>query len=138
VAGGGAAALRSPLRRPNCTTGGGVCISAKAESRAFQRQALSNTQAGLRGLALIDALTASPKGTSVAYNGLIAYAAMLEPGIGERERELWMVVAPEATASTLLELRFVYVASERARELPRLQDLACEIALRLFASLSVR
>jgi hypothetical protein len=49
-----------------------------------------------------------------------------------------MVVAPEATAGTLLELCFVYVSSERARKLPRLQDLACEIALRPFASLSVR
>jgi AcrR family transcriptional regulator len=88
-------------------------------------------------LALIDALTASPKGASVAHDGLIAYAAMLEPGIGERERESWVVVAPEATASTLLELCFVYVSSERARELPHLQDLACEIALRPFASLSV-
>jgi AcrR family transcriptional regulator len=89
-------------------------------------------------LALIDALTASPKGASVAHDGLIAYAAMLEPGIGEGEREPWMVVAPEATASTLLELCFVYVSSERARELPRLRDLSCEIALRPFASLSVR
>lgn len=89
-------------------------------------------------LALIDALTASPKGASVAHDGLIAYAAMLEPGIGDGEREPWTLVATEATASTLFELCFVYVSSERARELPRLRDLACEIALRPFASLSVR
>jgi hypothetical protein len=47
-------------------------------------------------------------------------------------------VAPEATVTTLLELCFVYVSSERARELPGLRDLACEIALRPFASLSTR
>jgi hypothetical protein len=49
-----------------------------------------------------------------------------------------VVVGPEATAGTLLELCFLYVSSERARELPRLRDLASEIALRPFASLSVR
>jgi AcrR family transcriptional regulator len=89
-------------------------------------------------LALIDALTASPKGASVAHDGLTAYAALFEPGLLDDEREPWVVVAPEATASALFELCFVYVSSERARELPRLQDLACEIALRPFASLSLR
>ena len=89
-------------------------------------------------LALIDALTASPKAASIAHDGLIAYAAMLEPGITGVEDEPWAAIAAEATASALLELCFVYVSDERARELPRLRDLACEIALRPFTSLSVR
>ncbi|MGH2878653.1 MAG: TetR/AcrR family transcriptional regulator [Solirubrobacteraceae bacterium] len=89
-------------------------------------------------LALIDALTASPKAASIAHDGLIAYSAMLEPGITGAEEEPWAAVAPEATATALLELCFVYVSDERARELPRLRDLACEIALRPFSSLSVR
>ena len=89
-------------------------------------------------LALIDALTASPKAASVAHDGLIAYSAMLEPGITGAEGEPWAAIAPEATASALLELCFVYVSREQARELPRLCDLACEIALRPFTSLSVR
>jgi AcrR family transcriptional regulator len=88
-------------------------------------------------LALIDALTASSKAASVAYDGLIAYSAMLEPGIDGAEGESWAAVAPEATASALLELCFVYVCSEQARELPCLGGLATEIALRPFASLSV-
>jgi len=89
-------------------------------------------------LALIDALTASAKAASVAHDGLIAYSAMLEPGIADFEGEPWAAIAPEATASALLELCFVYVSGERARELPRLWDLASEIALRPFVSLSVR
>lgn len=89
-------------------------------------------------LALIDALTVGAKAASAAHDGLVAYSAMLEPAIASAEPAPWMAIAPEATASTLLELCFVYVSSERARELPRLQDLACEIALRPFASLSVR
>lgn len=88
-------------------------------------------------LALIDALTASPKAATIAHDGLVAYSAMLEPRIDSAEREPWIALAPEATASALLELCFVYVSSERAKELPRLEDLACEIALRPFASLSV-
>jgi AcrR family transcriptional regulator len=89
-------------------------------------------------LALIDALTAGPKAASIAHDGLIAYSAMLEPGIAGAEEESWARIAPEATATALLELCFVYVSSEQARELARLRDLACEIALRPFTSLSVR
>jgi AcrR family transcriptional regulator len=91
-------------------------------------------------LALVDALTVSPKAASVAHEGLMAYSAMFEPGIesGDGEHQPWRILAPEATVTTLLELCFVYVSSERVRELPRLRDLACEIALRPFASLSTR
>jgi AcrR family transcriptional regulator len=89
-------------------------------------------------LALVDALTVSSKATSVAHDGLMAYSAMFEPGIGDGEHQPWRIVAPEATVTTLLELCFVYVSSERVRELPRLRDFACEIALRPFASLSTR
>jgi AcrR family transcriptional regulator len=91
-------------------------------------------------LALVDALTVSPKAASVAHEGLMAYSAMFQPGIedGDGEHQPWRIVAPEATVTTLLELCFVYVSSERVRELPRLGDLACEIALRPFASLSTR
>jgi AcrR family transcriptional regulator len=65
-------------------------------------------------LALIDALTASPKAAAVAQDGMKAYAAMLEPGLelgvsGNRPA----TVAAEATAGALLELCFVYVANEK-------------------------
>lgn len=90
-------------------------------------------------LALIDVPTAGAKAAAILHDGLIAYAAMLEPGIGVSvDSEPWTTIAPEATASALLELCFVYVSSERARELVCLRDLASEIALRPFASLSVR
>lgn len=88
-------------------------------------------------LALIDGLTASAKGASVAHDGLIAYSALLTPGIEATAAEQpWTAVAAEATASALLELCFVYVAAERSRELPKLRELACEVALRPFLSLS--
>ena len=74
-------------------------------------------------LALIDALTASPKAAAVAHDGMNAYAGMLEPGLelslnGDRPTG----VAVEATAGALLELCFVYVAAERTRELPGLSE----------------
>jgi AcrR family transcriptional regulator len=89
-------------------------------------------------LALIDALTASPKAAAVAHDGMKAYAAMLEPGLdlganGHRPA----TVAVEATAGALLELCFVYVVSERTRELPSLRALAGEIALRPFIGASL-
>jgi AcrR family transcriptional regulator len=90
-------------------------------------------------LALIDALTAGPKAGTVAYEGMVAYAAMLEPAIGlDGDREAWLELATEATASALAELCFVYVAQERARELPRLLEMASDMVLRPFTTLSVR
>jgi AcrR family transcriptional regulator len=89
-------------------------------------------------LALIDAPTAGAKAAGIAQDSLTAYASMLAPGVEGHEQEPWGAVAPEATASVLLELCFVYVSAERARELPSLQGLACEVTLRPFASLSVR
>jgi AcrR family transcriptional regulator len=90
-------------------------------------------------LALIDALTASPKAAAVAHDGMNAYAWMLEPGL---EPNLNggppTAVAIEATAGALLELCFVYVATERTRELPSLNEFASEIALRPFAGVNVR
>jgi AcrR family transcriptional regulator len=89
-------------------------------------------------LALIDALTASPKAVAVAHDGMSAYAAMLEPGL-----ELGVngspptTVAIEATAGALLELCFVYVANERTRELPSSTDVASDIALRPFGRVGV-
>jgi AcrR family transcriptional regulator len=90
-------------------------------------------------LALIDALTASPKAAAVAQEGMNGYSGMLEPGLessvgGQPPNP----VAVEATACVLLELCFVYVADERARELSALKELACDLALRPFAAVGVR
>jgi AcrR family transcriptional regulator len=84
-------------------------------------------------LALIDALTASPKATTAAQQGSSAYAWMLEAGI-ERSANgsPAKAVAVEATTGCLLELCFVYVAAERTRELSRLTEFACDLALRPF------
>jgi AcrR family transcriptional regulator len=85
-------------------------------------------------LALIDALTASPKAAAAAHDGIGAYASMLEPGlelVANGHPPTTVVV--EATVGVLLELCYVYVASERTRELPSLDALACEIALRPFS-----
>jgi AcrR family transcriptional regulator len=89
-------------------------------------------------LALIDALTASPKAATVAHEGMNGYAGMLEPGLElSGEDHPPAPVAVEATACVLLELCFVYVADERARELPALTEFACDLALRPFATVSV-
>jgi AcrR family transcriptional regulator len=89
-------------------------------------------------LALIDALTASPKAAAVAHDGMNAYAWMLEPGLEPAGGgKLPGTVTVEATAGALLELCFVYVASERTRELPGLSEFATEIALRPFAGVNV-
>jgi AcrR family transcriptional regulator len=89
-------------------------------------------------LALIDALTASPKAAAVAYDGMNAYAWMLEPGLEPNlNGNPPEAVAIEATAGALLELCFVYVAAERTRELPSLSEFAAEIALRPFADVNV-
>jgi AcrR family transcriptional regulator len=89
-------------------------------------------------LALIDALTASPKAAAVAHDGMNAYAGMLEPGLefsvnGSPPTAL----SVEATAGALLELCFVYVATERTRELPSLIETASDIALRPFIGVSM-
>jgi AcrR family transcriptional regulator len=91
-------------------------------------------------LALIDALTASPKAATVAQEGMNGYAGMLEPGLklSARDRRPLGTVAVEATACVLLELCFVYVAAEHARELPAVQELACDLVLRPFAVVGVR
>lgn len=89
-------------------------------------------------LALIDALTASPKAAAMAHNGMNAYAGMLEPGLELTVNgSLPTTVAVEATAGALLELCFVYVATERTRELPSLEEVASDIALRPFVGVSV-
>jgi AcrR family transcriptional regulator len=87
-------------------------------------------------LALIDALTASPKAATIAHDGMNGYAAMLEPGLELSSSGATASIAVEATACTLLELCFVYVAEERARELPAIEDLACDLALRPFVSVN--
>lgn len=90
-------------------------------------------------LALVDALTASPKATTVAQEGMIGYAGMLEPGLKASAGDQPPIpAAVEATACVLLEVCFVYVAEERARELPALKELACDLALRPFAAVGVR
>jgi AcrR family transcriptional regulator len=84
-------------------------------------------------LALIDALTASPKAAAVAHEGMNGYAGMLEPGLEfSVNGSPPTAIAVEATAGALLELCFVYVATERTRELPRLEGIAGEVALRPF------
>jgi AcrR family transcriptional regulator len=90
-------------------------------------------------LALIDALTASPKAAEVAHDGMSAYAGMLEPGLQFNVNgNPPTAVSVEATAGALFELCFVYVATERTRELPRLLEVAGDIALRPFLGVSVR
>ncbi len=90
-------------------------------------------------LALIDALTASPKAAAVAHDGMSAYAWMLKPGLEPNlNGNPPTLVTVEATAGALLELCFVYVATERTRELPSLSEFAAEIALRPFAGVNVR
>jgi AcrR family transcriptional regulator len=89
-------------------------------------------------LALIDALTASPKAAAVAHHGMNAYALMLEPGLRAGENgQAPRMIAMEATVGALLELCFVYVAGERTRELPSLTEFASDIALRPFVGASV-
>ena len=89
-------------------------------------------------LALIDALTASPKAAVVAHDGTNSYLGMLEPGLRSSGNGLApTTIAMEATAGVLLELCFVYVSSERTRELPALTDFAAEIALRPFLGVGV-
>lgn len=90
-------------------------------------------------LALIDALTASPKAATAALQATSAYAAMLEPGLqlGTDDQPL-AAVAAEAAIATIFELCFVYVVGERARELPSLAEIAEYIALWPFADVSVR
>ncbi|HTA14525.1 MAG TPA: TetR/AcrR family transcriptional regulator [Solirubrobacteraceae bacterium] len=90
-------------------------------------------------LALIDALTASPKAAAVAHDGMNGYAAMLEPGLElSRTGNPPTVAAVEATAGALLELCFVYVATERTRELPNLEGIASDVALRPFVGSGLR
>jgi AcrR family transcriptional regulator len=84
-------------------------------------------------LALIDALTASPKAAAVAHDGMNSYAAMLEPGLElNRNGSAPAAISAEATTGAVLELCFVYAAAEKTRELPMLAETACEIALRPF------
>ena len=90
-------------------------------------------------LALIDALTASAKSAAVAHDGMRSYMGMLEPGLGHNlNGEEPTSTTVEATVGALLELCFVYVASERTRELPHLATLAEEIALRPFLGAGAR
>ena len=81
-------------------------------------------------LALIDALTASPKAAAIAHEGMSGYAGMLEPGLESSVNgNPPTAVSVEATTGVLLELCFVYVATERTRELPSLEEIAGEVAL---------
>ncbi|HXP98772.1 MAG TPA: TetR/AcrR family transcriptional regulator [Solirubrobacteraceae bacterium] len=90
-------------------------------------------------LALIDALTASPKAASTAHQAIGAYSAMLEPGLElSANDQPPTAIAVEATAGALVELCFVYVVSERTRELPVLTEVAEYVALRPFVGVSVR
>lgn len=89
-------------------------------------------------LALIDALTASPKAATIAYQAMNGYAAMLEPGLElSTSSQPPATIAVEATTGALFELCFVYVAGERARELPDLTDIAEYVALQPFVDASV-
>jgi AcrR family transcriptional regulator len=88
-------------------------------------------------LALIDALTANAKAAAMAHEGMRAYSGMLAPDLDTPpDGVLQKHVAVEATACALLELCFVHVAQQQARELPRLADVASELALRPFARIA--
>ncbi len=96
------------------------------------------TEPAYAHLALIDAMTASPKAAAAAHEAMNAYAAILEPGLEfSVNGHPPTTVTVEAAASTLLELCFVYVATERTRELPTLTALAEDVALRPFTGVSV-
>jgi AcrR family transcriptional regulator len=91
-------------------------------------------------LALIDALTASPKTAAMAHEATSAYASMLKPGLRlnvKNDKSPLTAIAAEATAGALLELCFVYVAGERTRELSDLVEFAGEVALLPFAGVGV-
>jgi AcrR family transcriptional regulator len=89
-------------------------------------------------LALIDALTASPKAVAIAHEGMKSYAGMLEPGLQfSTNGSPPTAVSVEATVGALLELCFVYVATERTRELPSLMEASAQIALRPFVEVSI-
>jgi AcrR family transcriptional regulator len=89
-------------------------------------------------LALIDALTASPKAAAISHDGINGYAGMLEPGLQfSVNGNPPTAIAIEATTGALFELCFVYVATERARELSTLEGLASNIALRPFVATSL-
>jgi AcrR family transcriptional regulator len=116
-------------------------------------------------LAIVDALTASPKTATAAQEGTGAYARLLEPGLelgvsGDSARpganthsgnhknqpaptsakahdNAPASITVEATTSALLELCMAYVATERVRELPSLAALASDLALRPFLTVPV-
>jgi AcrR family transcriptional regulator len=84
-------------------------------------------------LALIDVWTASAKAATMAQAGVKAYTGLLEPGLDPAMNgHTPPHVSLEATACALLELCFVYTASERVRELPGLTRFAADMALRPF------
>jgi AcrR family transcriptional regulator len=84
-------------------------------------------------LALVDALTASPKAAAVAHDGMVSYTGLLEAGSQNRSNGRGpAAISAEATAGALLELCFVYAVLERTRELPELTELAGQVALRPF------
>ena len=90
-------------------------------------------------LALIDALTASPKAARVAHDGIGRTPACSSQGSSSASTAIHrLTMSVEATAGALFELCFVYVAIERTRELPSLLEVAGDIALRPFLGVSVR
>lgn len=84
-------------------------------------------------LALVDALTATPRTAECAYDGMADYAAMLVPGVAQATTlVLPPAVTIQAIAGGLFELCLTYVLLGRVERLPELLPRATYFALAPF------
>jgi len=84
-------------------------------------------------IALIDVPAASGKLAALAYEGSLAYAELLKPGLDRsvNGRQIPRIAA-EASTNAMHELCYVRTAARRARELGSLVNLATHVALAPF------
>lgn len=81
-------------------------------------------------IALVDALTAGGKVSQLARAGNERFAEMIRLGLEHREDgEQRAEITVEGAVAAVQDLCYVYAASERAREMPALLDLATHIVL---------
>jgi AcrR family transcriptional regulator len=84
-------------------------------------------------MALVDALTATPRTAERSNAGVDAFARMLVPGLEETQRENPLpTVTIEAIAGGLFELCLHYALQRKIQELPELTSSATYIALTPF------
>jgi AcrR family transcriptional regulator len=89
-------------------------------------------------LAMVDALTGGPKADALARDWSFRLQKLLEPQLAESEDGVQRVEAmAEGSVYAVQELCYVYVASERARALGSLCELATHVALAPFVSLGL-